>query len=161
ALLLTKLNEEGKSKSVDFGSFSAVCALVLAIMPTPEFSTVLNPLMLAVGITAGGVSLLDLYKRYCTTQQLNQNEAKQLKLFVSHKRLQIARFNDEHVKDKLNTQLDKLLEKGKVPNPVDSNVLVKNQNRRAKLVAQQGIYEQLKEEKRAPTALSGKGRRPL
>ncbi|MCS5711712.1 hypothetical protein [Candidatus Berkiella aquae] len=161
ALLLTKLNEEGKSKSVDFGSISAVCALILAIMPTPEFSTVLNPLMLAIGTTAGVVSLFDLYKKYCTTQQLSQNEAKQLKLFVSHKRFQIARFSDTDVRDRLNNQLDKLLQKGKVPNPIDSNVLVSNRNRRAKLVAQLEICEQLQEEKRPPTFSLRKKRRPL
>lgn len=140
-LSLLKLSERSKAKSVDFGMVSAVSALILAIMPNAGLSFALNPLMLSIGVLAGVVSLNDLYKRYQASNQITDNEKKQLKQFITQKKFQIAKLSDAHLRKVLSEQLDKILQNNESHVPVATTDFVANNPRLAKLEAKSMIYQ--------------------
>lgn len=147
-LSLLKLSERSKSKSVDFGMISAVSALILAIMPNARLSFALNPLMLSIGVVAGIVSLNDLYKRYQASNQITDNEKKQLKQFIMQKKFQIAKLSDAHLRTVLSEQLDKILHNDESHVPVASTDFVANNPRLAKLEAKSMIYQHSRVQRR-------------
>lgn len=147
-LSLLKLSERSKAKNVDFGMISAISALILAIMPNAGLSFALNPLMLSIGVLAGIVSLNDLYKRYQASNQITDNEKKQLKQFITQKKFQIAKLSDGHLRKILTEQLDKILQNDESHVPVPPTEFVSNHPRLAKLGAKSMIYQHSRVNKR-------------
>lgn len=141
-LWLAKLNEDAKAKNVDFGSLSAVMALVLALIPTAEVSQYLKPMMLSIGVIAGVVSLTDLYRRYQAVHKMSENDNKKMKQFLLQKKFQIAKLGDAQLRDILTRQLENILQDAKTSGPIISEQLVVNQTRMAKLSAKKLIYQQ-------------------
>lgn len=140
-LWIARLNQNAKSNNVDSGSISAVIALVLAMVPSEEVSKYLHPMMLCIGVLAGAVSLVDLYKRYQATHKMTENETKKMKQFLLQKKFQIAKLGDAHLRKILTTQLENILQDKNTVTPIASEQLVVNQARVAKLTAKQTIYE--------------------
>ncbi len=145
-LWLAKLNEDAKSKNVDFGGFSAVMALVLALIPTAEVSHHLKPIMLMIGVMAGIVSLTDLYKRYQAVHKMSENETKKMKQFMVQKKFQIAKIQDAQLRSILTAQLENILQDNHSCEPIISEQLVRNQARISKLNAKKLIYQQAETE---------------
>jgi hypothetical protein len=144
-LWLAKLNQDAKSKNVDFGGMSALLALVLALIPTADVSHYLKPFMLTIGVVAGVVSLADLYRRYQAVNKMSENETRKLKQFIVQKKFQIAKIGDAQLRSILTAQLENILQDNHSV-PIISEQLVINQARVAKLSAKKLISAQLQTE---------------
>ncbi len=137
-LSLTQLNERSKQKNVNFTSVSSVIALLLCLLPNGEYSRILQPCMLGVGLLAGASSMRDFHKKYLLKRKLINGEKKQLKRLVQDN---IVKIKDQDIRqDLIKTLKEKLGTKEEEPDSQSPE-----ESRKAKVKARVLIFNQSKQ----------------
>lgn len=160
-LSLEKLNEEARKTKLNLSSIASVLALSMCLLPQGELSSILNPLMLSIGIMGGMSSLWQFYNKNLLAKKIETQ--KQNKTQCLNKELNFQTTND--LERTSSADLERMLKEAKVeikavPQPIRKVLPPRHARENAKVLIFSSSAQRRSTKKKEVNYGAGKAKQP-